>query len=140
MKKFFITILAACASLFGFASCTQDISGLEGTWTAKELKLEGVDYQLVPADITFVKPAASSVQVYGNAGVNSFNGKIKIQKNKIDFGKGLAMTKMMGDPVSMSFEDALTEIMNTADTYKLENNTLTIYSSKTDSFVVYNKN
>lgn len=139
MKKILITCFAAFASLFGFASCSGNASEIEGTWVAKELKLEGTNYQVVPAEITFEKATASSVQVHGNGGVNIFNGKIKINKDKIDFGDKIAMTRMMGDPVSMAFEDALIEIINTSDKFTVENDKLTIFSSKADSYVIYYK-
>ena len=62
-------------------------------------------------------------EYYGVTGVNHLNGKVLIDKNRIDFQDG-PMTKMAADPHSMEVESAYIHALLEAESYSFENERL----------------
>lgn len=127
-KKIFPFILPFILMMIAIvAGCGTSLAEFKGCWEPVELIKDGVYQQIAVSFIEF-SPEAGKLSVHGDAGVNTFNGKIGIRKNKI-IPSDLAVTKMMGPPELVEFEDIFLELLTHADSYSFEGDLLTIHSS-----------
>jgi len=125
MKKIFISILAILMTL-GLTGCVR--SGepkINGQWNTIGLEKDGVAQQIALSYINF-QAKGVFVRVNGDAGVNTFNGTAEINKKGSFMADDFAVTKMMGDPVAMEFEDLFLETLSKATSYIIEDNILLI--------------
>lgn len=133
MKKISFLILGLLILLAGCTATNE----LEGNWTTEALEKDGIAQTIAVSNIEFTTKG-NVVNAGGCAGVNLFNGDVKVSNGKISAGN-LAVTKMMGDPEAMEFEDLFIEVLNNADSYKVENNVLTITASSKNLKLVLRK-
>ena len=63
---------------------------------------------------------------HGVTGVNILNGDFKLKDGTISFGDG-AMTRMMGDSISMLVEMNYLDALSKASNFNIENNILFVY-------------
>lgn len=144
MKKSFLML--AVLSVLTFAGCksTKIISVEDsmkykyvGEWTIESLS--GFDGKMVEATMTIL-PVEDvedvkypyELSVTGFSGVNRYFATIKGNKEKheLPIGNNMGSTKMMGSPEEMEFEDALIELLCTAESWVRKGNTLTISNGK----------
>lgn len=129
MKKIatiFALILGTAAI---FTSCaSNNAENLEGNWIVQSLKSENQEINVVPANLELRKNG-NNYSYSGNAGVNQFFGDVKIKNGKFSMKNG-GMTKMMGAPEEVNFEDNFIACLNSAKTYSLDGDLLTISSRK----------
>ncbi|MCQ2591405.1 MAG: META domain-containing protein [Treponema sp.] len=97
---------------------------LEGNWETTALIKEGVYQEIAVSNVEF-KVSGTKVSVGGCSGVNVFSGTIKADDKNIK-GDGFAVTKMMGDPRVMEFEDMFLEAMSFAESYEIKDGLLVI--------------
>ncbi len=133
MKKISVLVLGLLVLLAG---CTAS-KELDGNWTTEALEKDGVAQTIAVSNIEFTTKG-NVVNAGGCAGVNLFNGDVKVSNGKISTGT-LAVTKMMGEPAAMEFEDLFIEVLNNADSYKVENNVLTITATSKNLKLVLRK-
>lgn len=129
MKKSLITLFTVAIvaiSGFFFFSC-EETNELSGTWNTIGLEKDNVVQEIAISNLTFT-PEGKTITVSGESGVNLLSGTVKLGKNKIKF-INVGSTRMMGDPAAMEFENMFLETISYADSYTLENNTLTITAS-----------
>ncbi len=129
MKKIatiFALILGTAAI---FTSCaSNNAENLEGNWIVQSLKSENQEINVVPANLELRKNG-NNYSYSGNAGVNQIFGDVKIKNGKFSMKNG-GMTKMMGAPEEVNFEDNFIACLNSAKTYSLDGDLLTISSRK----------
>lgn len=129
MKKIatiFALILGTAAI---FTSCaSNNAENLEGNWIVQSLKSENQEINVVPANLELRKNGIN-YSYSGNAGVNQIFGDVKIKNGKFSMKNG-GMTKMMGAPEEVNFEDNFVACLNSAKTYSLDGDLLTISSRK----------
>lgn len=129
MKKIatiFALILGTAAI---FTSCaSNNAENLEGNWIVQSLKSENQEINVVPANLELRKNG-NNYSYSGNTGVNQIFGDVKIKNGKFSMKNG-GMTKMMGAPEEVNFEDNFIACLNSAKTYSLDGNLLTISSRK----------
>lgn len=127
MKKIatiFALILGTAAI---FTSCASNkVENIEGNWIVQSLNSENQEISVVPANLE-LKKKGSNYSYSGNAGVNQIFGDVKIKNGKFSIRTG-GMTKMMGAPEEVNFEDNFINCLNSAKTYSLDGNLLTISS------------
>ncbi len=112
-----------------FTSCASNkTENLEGNWIVQSLKSENQEINVVPANLELRKNG-NNYSYSGNAGVNQFFGNVKIKNGKFSMKNG-GMTKMMGAPEEVNFEDNFINCLNSAKTYSLDGDILTISSRK----------
>ena len=129
MKKIatiFALILGTAAI---FTSCaSNNAENLEGNWIVQSLKSENQEINVVPANLELRKNG-NNYSYSGNTGVNQIFGDVKIKNGKFSMKNG-GMTKMMGAPEEVNFEDNFIACLNSAKTYSLDGDLLTISSRK----------
>lgn len=123
MKKTSILILCL---FFIFVSCNST-KEVEGNWITTSFVKDGIAQEIAVSNIEFTAKG-NAVNAGGCAGVNLFNGNVKLSNGKINLNN-IAVTKMMGDPAAMEFEDMFIELLNNADSYLIEGNNLIIKAS-----------
>jgi heat shock protein HslJ len=76
----------------------------------------------------------------GSTGCNRFNGSYAVNDPKIQFTSVAATKKMCTEESGMlEQEQTILKIIETADTYKFENNKLTISSESNSQVLIYKK-
>lgn len=133
MKKIFFILTAAMAFLFTGCQGEED---LKGVWKAEKVIYEGAEKTSDTCFLQFEKQGAG-YSLSGNAGVNVVNGTVILKNGNIEVGN-LAMTRMMGDPVSQDFEDSFMQILMNAESYELESDSLTV-TDKAKNKIVFRK-
>lgn len=134
MKKLILVLAAVLPFLF--ISC-KGAEELKGNWNTTAITLNGESVKVVESFVN-LQPSGSKVKVYGNAGVNVFNGDVKASEGKLE-SNGFACTRMMGSPEQMACEDAFLEIISYADSYTVEGDILTIRSSSKNGEIKFKK-
>lgn len=99
---------------------------LIGNWETVALIKEGVAQEIAVSNIELTSKG-SVMNAGGCAGVNMFNGDLKFGKKNLS-NNGFGVTKMMGEPKAMEFENMFLDVLNNSSSYKLEGDVLTIYS------------
>lgn len=138
------------ALLFAFTGCTSakvktdfDSSVYIGTWQIDSFQMDGIFQQIAVSEITFETDQGKTFNIYGNSGVNSFFGEVKIDGSSFSVGENMGSTKMAGSPEAMEYEDNFLACLTTAEKIELhEDGTillLTISSSKTNSQLHFRK-
>lgn len=125
LKALFTVAMVAISGFF-FFSC-EEANELSGTWNTIGLEKDNVVQEIAISNLTFT-PEGKTITVSGESGVNLLSGTVKLGKKKIKF-VNVGSTRMMGDPAAMEFENMFLETISYADSYTLENNTLTITAS-----------
>ncbi len=134
MKKLILVLAAALPFLF--TGC-KETKALDGEWKAVSLVQDGETYTNDEAFIGF-ENEMGGLKVYGNSGVNLFNGTIKLKNGTVKTD-GFASTRMMGPEPEMTFEDKFLEILSYADSYELNDNILVIKSSSKNGEIKFQK-
>lgn len=124
MKKLLVVLMASAAMFL--AGCKGE--KLEGNWTITNLIKDGVEQNVVPANITFSNEGGELLAA-GKSGVNSFSVVIEAKNGQIKVSDKFALTKMMGAPEEQAFEDLFIETLTNADSYELIEDTLVIKNS-----------
>ncbi len=138
MKTKLFCILAVATSLF-FVSCKdKNAASLDGHWEVSALIKEDI-HQEIAESFMDIKNGLNGLEVSGNSGVNFYNGTVKVRGGQIKFSDKFALTKMMGSPAANEFEDLFISTLMNADSYKLEDKTLTVSSSSKKSAVQFVK-
>jgi heat shock protein HslJ len=111
-------------------SKNEEIAFTDTKW--KLVKLMGKDITDSEAFISF---ATEENRVFGNSGCNTFNGSYKIENNtQITFSK--VASTMMACP-DMTIEDQFMKVLNTADNFSLNGNTMTLNKAKMAPLAVF---
>lgn len=119
MRKIITLICALAAGFAMLSSCAHQ--ELNGKW-----KVLSIDQVEIGPDIfneATLEINLAKGEYYGVTGVNHLNGKVLIDKNRIDFQDG-PMTKMAADPHSMEVESAYIHALLEAESYSFENERL----------------
>ncbi|GGG35200.1 copper resistance protein NlpE N-terminal domain-containing protein [Bizionia arctica] len=96
------------------------------------VKLKGKDISESEAFISF---ATEENRVFGHAGCNTFSGTYKIKNNtQLELSK--IATTMMACP-DMTIEDQFMDVLNTADNFSLNGNTMTLNKAKMAPLAVF---
>ena len=120
MKKIIPLIITLLVSLTGCKSG----NALKGNWITTSLLKDNVAQTIAVSNIEFTAEGASLL-AGGNAGVNAFNGPVKISGNKFSIGS-LAVTKMAGPAAAEEFEAMFLETLNYASEFSVDGDKLTI--------------
>ena len=121
MKNIFIlfflsTILISCK-----CKKVDSVSNLEGNWELNYISGPRIAFDgLYPTKKPTINFDLKENHISGNSSCNSFNGKLVLDGNKIDFTQPMAMTKMMcqdgqGEQVFMSTLQKITSYDVTDD-------------------------
>ncbi len=118
MKKLFM--VASLVSLVLFAGCkgkTKVDETLAGKWETAVLEKDGAVQTLVISDMNLEpeKGDMTKYKIWGNSGINTYNGNIVIKDGKVIPDDKMLSTKMAGSPEDMSFEDLFLEGLTGAD-------------------------
>lgn len=138
------------ALMIVFVGCTSskvktdsDSTVYLGTWQIDSFQIYGIFQQIAMSEITFEEVHGKSYNIYGNSGVNSFFGEVKIDGSTLSVADNMGSTKMAGSPEAMEYEDNFLKCLTTADNIEIhrEENILilTIFSSKTNSSLYFRK-
>jgi heat shock protein HslJ len=129
MKKIatIFALILGTAAIFT-ACASNNAENLEGNWIVQSLKSENQEINVVPANLELRKNG-NNYSYSGNTGVNQIFGDVKIKNGKFSMKNG-GMTKMMGAPEEVNFEDNFIACLNSAKTYSLDGDLLTISSRK----------
>lgn len=88
-------------------------SDFNGEWILNDFTANKKPSTIYPVDFTLEQKEKSDLYTcYGNAGVNLFNCTVKINKNTATTSKDFALTKMMGSPDEIAFEDLYLELFS----------------------------
>ena len=113
---FLSTILISCK-----CQKTDSVSKLEGNWELNYISGPRIAFDgLYPNKKPTIHFDLKENHISGNSSCNSFNGKLVLDGNKIDFTQPMAMTKMMcqdgqGEQVFMSTLEKVTSYEVTDD-------------------------
>lgn len=148
MKKYFLVLAVTLA----FAACNNQkksdpVNGAENNPTAetkvsagdlvgKNWKLVMIDGKTVVLDSEMGTPHIkfdNTEQVSGNLGCNGFGGSYKADGDQISFAKITAT--QMACP-NLKVEQSFLEVLNTAKTFYISNDTLTLNSGASDAKLV----
>ncbi len=148
MKKYFLVLAVTMA----FAACNNQkksdpVNGAENTPTAetkvsagdlvgKNWKLVMIDGKTVVLDSEMGTPHIkfdNTEQVSGNLGCNNFGGSYKADGDQISFAR-IAATQMACP--NLKVEQSFLEILNTAKTFRISNDTLTLNTGASEAKLV----
>lgn len=122
--KFINNFIIASALCFFATSCNNATDyDISGKWLVKEINGKEVQQSMNTPSLTFNTEDNS---YHGVTGVNIINGDYKLKDGNISFGDG-AMTRMMGDSISMSVEMNYLDALSNASSLKIENNRLFVF-------------
>lgn len=137
----FMIILAGCTS--SKVKTDSAATTYLGTWQIYSFQIDGISQQIAISEITFEEAHGKSYSIYGNSGVNSFFGEVKIDGASISVGDNMGSTKMAGSPEVMEFEDNFLACLTSAEKIEIteEGNALilTISNTKTNSVLQFIK-
>ena len=108
MKNIFILVFCSAALISCKCKKTDSVSKLEGNWELNYISGPRIAFDgLYPNKKPTLNFDLKENHISGNSSCNSFNGKLILDGNKIDFTQPMAMTKMMcqdgqGEQVFMS--------------------------------------
>lgn len=112
--------------------CVLTMCGKKTTHNPELLK--GANFVTMQNDVRItLNFAPNDMRVHGRV-VNSYNGPYQVDGDKIEFGP-FASTMMMGLPGPMAEERNYFNFMQSAKTWRLDKNTLTIYNADGDQMV-----
>lgn len=106
-----------------FVGCASN-KALVGNWNTIEMVDDGVYQEIAESNIEFYEKG-TKLYAGGCAGFNLYHGDIKVKGDKMTFSN-LALTKMMGEPRLMDFEDLFLSSFVYVESYSIENDVLTI--------------
>ena len=122
--KFINNFIIAAALCFFATSCHNSTDNdISGKWLVKEINGKEIQQSMNIPSLTFNTEDNS---YHGVTGVNILNGDFKLKDGTISFGDG-AMTRMMGDSISMLVEMNYLDALSNASNFNIENNILFIY-------------
>lgn len=138
------------ALMIVFVGCTStkvktdsDSTVYIGTWQIDSFQIDGIFQQIAISEITFEEVHGKSYNIYGNSGVNSFFGEVKIDGSTLSVADNMGSTKMAGSPEAMEYEDNFLKCLTTAEKIQIREDgnilILTISSSKTNSQLHFRK-
>lgn len=121
MKNIFILIFLSTVLISCKCKKTDSVSKLEGNWELNYISGPRIAFDgLYPNKKPTINFDLKENHISGNSSCNSFNGKLVLDGNKIDFTQPMAMTKMMcqngqGEQVFMSTLEKITSYDVTDD-------------------------
>ena len=121
MKNIFILVFCSAALISCKCKKTDSVSKLEGNWELNYISGPRIAFDgLYPTKKPTLNFDLKENHISGNSSCNSFNGKLVLDGNKIDFTQPMAMTKMMcqdgqGEQVFMSTLQKITSYDVTDD-------------------------
>ncbi|SRR5574344_282430 len=122
--KFINNFIIAAALCFFATSCHNSTDNdISGKWLVKEINGKEIQQSMNIPSLTFNTEDNS---YHGVTGVNILNGDFKLKDGTISFGDG-AMTRMMGDSISMLVEMNYLDALSNASNFNIENNILFVY-------------
>lgn len=125
MKKNLCVALAAMT--MGMTSCaTQKDLNLNGEWKVINIKGMDVPETMQEAVLAFDE---SSHSYHGVTGVNIINGSYSLNDQELTLGEG-AMTRMMGDPVSMEVETKYVQAVASVKSATMEEDKLLLQDAE----------
>lgn len=105
-----------------------------GEWVLVSMQDQNGSYNVVDG-ITINFPEEPRDSIFGNGGVNVYNGTVDVTDTKFVQGP-IAVTKMAGDPVAMEAEDNYFRILSLCDKIKVED--VSTENGTTKKLVLYN--
>jgi heat shock protein HslJ len=126
--KRIILVLLVIAAAAGIAACTvsKDEVKLEGVrWVLQSYGTPGNMIAPVTDNPAWIEFKSADKTVSGNAGVNGFGGKYKIDGNNLTINS-LMQTLMAGPEPLMNQETAFMKILTSTQSFKIEGQELTI--------------
>jgi heat shock protein HslJ len=126
--KRIILVLLVIAAAAGIAACTvsKDEAKLEGVrWVLQSYGTPGNMIAAVTDNPVWIEFKSADKTVSGNAGVNGFGGKYKIDGNNLTIDS-LMQTLMAGPEPLMNQETAFMKILTSTQSFKIEGQKLTI--------------
>lgn len=108
---------------------------LDDIWVLDKLKdkqFSKTDYQTRP----YMELKVRDGRIYGNAGCNTFLGKIEIKGRKISFSKNMNMTKMACDQMGLEIEFINAFAGKTLE-YKVDNGRFHLYEKNSEILQFY---
>lgn len=137
----FMIILAGCTSTK--VKTDSAATTYLGTWQIDSFQIDGIFQQIAISEITFEEVHGKSYNIYGNSGVNSFFGEVKIDGSTLSVADNMGSTKMAGSPEAMEYEDNFLACLTSAEKIEIteEGNALilTISNTKTNSVLQFIK-
>ena len=121
MKNIFMLVFFSAALISCKCKKTDSVSKLEGNWELNYISGPRIAFDgLYPNKKPTLNFDLKENHISGNSSCNSFNGKLVLDGNKIDFTQPMAMTKMMcqdgqGEQVFMSTLQKITSYDVTDD-------------------------
>ena len=121
MKNIFILVFLSTVLISCKCKKTDSVSKLEGNWELNYISGPRIAFDgLYPNKKPTINFDLKENHISGNSSCNSFNGKLVLDGNKIDFTQPMAMTKMMcqdgqGEQVFMSTLEKITSYDVTDD-------------------------
>ena len=116
--KFINNFIIAAALCFFATSCHNSTDNdISGKWLVKEINGKEIQQSMNIPSLTFNTEDNS---YHGVTGVNILNGDFKLKDGTISFGDG-AMTRMMGDSISMLVEMNYLDALSNASNFNIEN-------------------
>lgn len=134
--KIWSVVLVGVALMF--TSCTSKID-LAGNWKTVDFEKNGEAQEVCDSQVIFEKGEGDLFIARGNSGVNSFNGEILIDGDTYKASENFASTKMMGDEVSMAFEEAFLSCLINADYYEIQDDLLIIGNKESETFLTFER-
>lgn len=121
MKNIFILVFLSTILISCKCKQTDSVSKLDGNWELNYISGPRIAFDgLYPNKKPTINFDLKENHISGNSSCNSFNGKLVLDGNKIDFTQPMAMTKMMcqdgqGEQVFMSTLQKITSYDITDD-------------------------
>lgn len=75
--------------------------------------------------------------VNGSAGCNTYSGPYEVDGKKLSFGQPMAMTMMACEPAVMAQEVAYMKVLESVETYEIEDGALTMYDGDKNAVAEY---
>lgn len=121
MKKIIPLLVTLMVTLTGCKSA----AALKGNWVTTSLIKDNIAQSIAVSNIEFTSKG-SALSASGNAGVNVFNGDVKVKGNTFKASDKFAVTKMAGPAAAEEFEMLFLETIMNATEYEINGNKLTI--------------
>ena len=126
LKLSLVTVLVLCAGLLvALPGCGGDDTSLEGTkWVMTAYAVDGSMQEALSTPA--VEATFADGTVSGTGGCNQYNGSYELDGDRLSVGPSLARTMMACEQAIMDQEDAYLEALQSAASFKIDGDVLTI--------------
>ncbi len=102
------------------------------------VKFEGTTwvYQSEQTDLPQATVVFDDNRISGFSGVNNFFSELKISDKNLEISK-VGVTRMMGAPKAMEFENSFLDSFELVESYKLKNDILTLYNGNKEKVLSF---